>query len=80
MVRDQQRVPVGHFWNKTDREGKKFIAGVVSLGIFGEIPVVIFEEEKIPGRENAPDYVMRTATENSRERFNGRPPLTTTKV
>lgn len=64
MIRDQQRIPVGHFWKKTDRSGRPYIAGVVSLGIHGEIPVVIFEEEKPEGRENAPDYVMRTAPDS----------------
>jgi hypothetical protein len=60
MLRDQNKIPCGYFWEKTDANGKKYFAGVVSMGINGEIPVVIFKEENKPNPA-APDYVMRNA-------------------
>jgi hypothetical protein len=60
MLRDQNKIPCGYFWWKTDSRGKKYLAGVVSMGINGEIPVVIFEEENKPN-DAAPDFVMRNA-------------------
>lgn len=59
MIRDH-KIPVGHLWKKKDRDGNTYLAGVISLGIFGEIPVVIFEEKK--ENEKAADYVIRSAT------------------
>lgn len=63
MIRDQKKVAVGYLWKKTDSKGKPYIAGTISLGVFGEIPIVIFEEENKTS-ENAPDYLIRSATDN----------------
>lgn len=61
-VRDQSKVPSGYLWKKEDRNGKPYLGGVISLGIFGEVPIVIFEEEPQEGRTGGPDYVIRNAT------------------
>jgi len=66
MVRDQKKVPIGHLWIKKDRQNREYLAGVVSLGLFGEVPIVIFKEDK-KDNEKAPDYVIRSATENRDE-------------
>lgn len=62
-LRDQNKIPCGYLWEKTDRAGKKYLAGVISMGVFGEVPVVVFKEEN-KTNENAPDYVVRNATSN----------------
>ena len=62
-LRDQNRTPCGYLWEKTDRQGKKYLAGVVNFGIQGEIPIVVFREENKTS-ETAPDYVIRNATSN----------------
>lgn len=66
MLRDQNKIPCGYFWEKTDSKGKTYLAGVVSMGLNGEIPVVIFKEENKPN-PNAPDYVMRNAINERRD-------------
>lgn len=63
MLRDQKKIPVGHLWIKTDRFGNEYLAGVISVGLFGECPIVVFREDK-KDNEKAPDYVIRSATEN----------------
>lgn len=62
MLRDQTKMPVGHLWKKEDKDGREFFAGVISLGLFGEIPIVIFPEKN---KETAasPDFVIRVAKE-----------------
>lgn len=66
MLRDQSKVPCGYLWEKTDRQGRKYLAGVISFGIQGEIPIVVFKEDQ-KTNENAPDYVIRNATSDKRE-------------
>lgn len=63
MVRDQKKVPCGYLWKKTDSQGKDYFAGTISVGIFGEIPIVVFFEEA-KSHEKAADLVIRLATEN----------------
>jgi hypothetical protein len=62
MLRDQSKVPCGYFWEKTDKDGKPYWAGVISRGIDGEIPVVIFKEDPKEKKPGAPDFVMRNVT------------------
>jgi len=64
MLRDQTKVPVGFLWIKKDRQGKEYLAGPLSIGVFGEVPIVIFREEN-KTNDKAPDYVIRLATENT---------------
>ena len=64
MIRDQKRVPVGFLWVKKDKQGREFLGGVISLGIFGELPIVIFKEDR-KENDKAPDYVIRSATEST---------------
>jgi len=66
MIRDQRKVPSGYLWEKEDKSGNKYLAGVISIGIFGEVPIVIFKEEK-KATEASPDYVIRNATDNRRD-------------
>lgn len=68
MVRDQTKVPAGYLWKKTDRNGEEYLSGVISLGIFGEIPIVVFREGKKDNSDKGPDFVIRNATENRSER------------
>ena len=64
MVRDH-RFPVGHLWKKEDRNGKSYLAGVLSLGILGEIPIVVFEESS-KDRDGGADYTIRMASDRER--------------
>lgn len=66
MIRDQQKVPSGYLWEKEDKGGKTYWAGVISIGVFGEIPIVVFKEDR-KTNEAAPDYVIRNATERKRD-------------
>jgi len=62
MIRDQKKVPIGYLWVKKDKQGREFLGGVISLGIFGEIPIVVFKEDQ-KANDKAADYVIRSATE-----------------
>lgn len=62
MLRDQTKMPVGHLWKKKDKDQRDYFAGVISLGLFGEIPIVIFPETK-KDTDAAPDFVIRVAKE-----------------
>ena len=57
-VRDQSKIPCGFLWEKIDKRGKPYLAGVISLGLFGEIPIAVFKEEKKETPESA-EYVVR---------------------
>lgn len=62
MLRDQTKVPVGYLWKKTDANGETYYAGVVSFGIQGEVPIVVFRE-KHEERDGKPDLVIRLASD-----------------
>lgn len=66
MLRDQNRIPVGHLWIKTDSNGNEYLAGVISFGIRGEVPIVVFREQN-KRDDKAPDYVIRNATSERKE-------------
>lgn len=66
MLRDQTKIPIGYLWVKRDKQGKEYLAGPISLGLFGEVPIVIFKEEtKLTDR--AADYVIRMATDTKQD-------------
>lgn len=65
MIRDTDS-PCGHLWSKVDTRGKQYLAGVISLGIFGEVPVVIFPTSK--QSENQPDYTIHVASTQKKNR------------
>jgi uncharacterized protein (DUF736 family) len=62
MVRDQTKIPIGYLWIKKDKQGREYLAGPLSVGLFGEVPIVVFKEEH-KANERAPDYIIRLATE-----------------
>lgn len=66
MIRDQKKQPCGVLWKKKDTHNNEYFAGVISLGVFGEIPVVVFEE-KFKDKEGAPDFIIRLATNKGEE-------------
>ncbi len=61
MIRDQIKVPVGYLWIKKDKQGREFLGGVISLGLFGEVPIVVFKEDN-KTNEKAADYIIKVAT------------------
>ena len=67
MIRAQKKLPVGVLWKKTDAKGDEYFAGVISLGLFGEIPIVVFEE-KFKDKEGSPDFIIRQATNKTESR------------
>lgn len=67
MVRDQSKIPCGFLWEKTDSRGKKYLAGSISLGIFGEIPIGVFKEDD-KATEKSADYVIRNMVNERTER------------
>lgn len=65
MVRNQNKIPVGYLWEKTDRNGNKYLGGVISLGVFGEIPIVVFKNTtKNDGEDKTADWTIRSAPED----------------
>ena len=62
MLRDQTKIPCGYLWKKTDSAGNEYWAGVISFGIRGEIPIVVFPETN-KRDDKAPDFVIRNANE-----------------
>jgi len=61
MIRSQKKIPIGVLWKKKDSNSNDYLAGVISLGLFGEIPIVVFEE-KFKDKPSSPDYIIRQAT------------------
>lgn len=57
MFKLQTKLPIGYLWNKVDKNGDKYLGGVLSLGLI-EIPITIFPER--PGRgERTADFVIK---------------------
>lgn len=61
VFRPQKKLPIGVLWKKTDKQGNDYFAGVITFGILGEVPIVIFEE-KFRENDKSPHYVIRQAT------------------
>jgi hypothetical protein len=57
----QDEPPVGFLWSKEDRNGDKFLGGVVSLGLLGEVPVVVLRNRTYTVGNSTPEFIMRVA-------------------
>jgi hypothetical protein len=62
--------PIGALWQKKSQTGTLYISGVVSMGVFGECPVVVFKAMEKRG-ESSPDFIIYASTP---QRQNGTPP------
>ncbi len=47
---------VGALWDGTDKDGGKYLYGTISLGVFGEIRVVVFPNGYKEGTQ--PDHLV----------------------
>jgi hypothetical protein len=61
--------PIGALWQKRSQTGTTYLSGVVSMGVFGECPVVVFKAMEKRG-ENSPDFIIYASTP---QRQNGTP-------
>jgi len=49
---------VGALWKKTGKGDKEFLSGTVDLGVLGEIPVMIFPNDRPDKGEKEPDFTI----------------------
>ena len=54
MARNRE---IGALWKRTSKAGNKFLSGIINNGVFGEVPIAIFERQE-KRSENSPDYVI----------------------
>ena len=53
--------PIGALWQKKSKTGTTYLSGVVSMGVFGECPVVVFKALEKRG-ESSPDFIIYAST------------------
>ena len=56
---------VGVLWKKTDKKNREYFSGNIDMGVMGEVPIMIFENEK--AEEKHPDYTIHLVTEEESE-------------
>ena len=63
---------IGALWKKESKTGVTYLSGVVSMGVFGECPIVIFKTTEKRG-ESSPDLIIYASSPQQRQ--NGAPPV-----
>lgn len=48
---------IGALWNRKSQNGTVYLSGVVSMGVFGECPVIVFKALEKRG-ETSPDFII----------------------
>jgi uncharacterized protein (DUF736 family) len=61
---------IGALWKKESKSGVTYLSGVVSMGVFGECPIVVFKTTEKRG-ESSPDLIIYASAP---QRQNGTPP------
>ena len=61
---------VGVLWAKSNKDGKKFLSGILDNGIHGNINIMVFPNEKGKS-DKSPDYRIVMATDDAEDK---RPP------
>jgi uncharacterized protein (DUF736 family) len=52
---------IGALWKKKSQTGTQYMSGMVSMGVFGECPVVVFAAME-KRSEQSPDFIIYAST------------------
>lgn len=52
---------IGALWQRKSQSGTQYLSGIVSMGVFGECPVVVFKATEKRG-ESSPDWIIYAST------------------